>query len=109
MKIPLDSPVGQCKIVLEELLLNSPDIPLTTKNCICYIDDLIKDYLLEKKHDDWLSQDVSFGAQVGGVSESALCSFSNEARIFNNPYLGRYKIETSYGPMSVRSFKAVSI
>lgn len=109
MEIPVDSPVGQCKIVLEELLLNSANIPLCIRNNITYIDRIVRDYLLQKCHDDWLSHDVSFGVQVGGVSEGALCSFSDEQRIFDNPNVGRYKIKTDYGPMSVRSFKAVAV
>lgn len=100
------SPFDECRLVLEELLLNSPNIPLCTKNNISYIDNLVRDYLLQKGHDEWLAHDVSYGAQVGGISEAALCSFVREKRVFDGKK-GRYKIQESYGPMSVRSFQAV--
>lgn len=98
----------ECREVLEELLLTSPDVPLCTRNSVFYLDNFVRDYLLEKGKESWLLKDVSYGWQVGNLSEGVLCSFAQSERIFDGKS-GRFRVQEAYGLCSVRCFQAVSV
>jgi len=98
--------LAECKKVLTDFLETNPRIPFSTPNCVNYLDDVVRDYLLEQGHESWLLLDEGF--QVGGISELALGSFVKEGAVFKNPR-GDYQVRESYTEMSVRYFRAVKV
>ena len=109
MSEQIDQQVTECRGVLEKFLEECSTIPLNTPTNVSYLDGIIRDYLLEQNHEDWMVSDVTQGPQVGGISEGVLCSFVSQRRIFRNPHVGNYRIDESYGEMSVRCFKAFPV
>ncbi len=99
------SPLDRCKLLLEEFLLNGV-INICSSNSTDYLDGYVKDYLLEKGHPEFLEKDISYGYQVGGISEATLISFAREKKIFNNKKSGKFRIKETYGVNSVRLFEA---
>lgn len=95
----------ECKKILEDFLLKEENLPICSKSFIADIDSRVSDYLVKKGYDKFLAYDVSFGPQVGGISEGVLCEFVRTKRVFDGKS-GRFKIEARYGPMSVRYFQA---
>jgi len=104
-----ESSLEKCSKVIKKFLNNSPCIPLSRERSVAYIDNAVRDHLIEQGHEDWLVNDISYGYQVGKTSESALVNFMYDQEIFNNPHLGKYKLDVDHGPMSVRSFKAIPV
>ena len=97
--------IKKCKEVLEDFLLTSEDILISTGNRDAYLDSDIANYLLKNKYKQYLVEDVSSGFQVGGISEIALIHFAREKKIFEGK-VGKFYIEETYAEHSVRLFQA---
>lgn len=104
-KIP--TPLEKCKSVIGRFLLRSPDIPICSENIRLTIDSVIVDYLVRTGNQEFLFNDVSFGPQIGGLSDKALYDFSQEGRVFNSNS-GRFQIRHKYGEYSERFYEAWS-
>lgn len=98
------TPLDICKSVLEEFLLNSP-VPICSSNSKDYLDEYVRDYLIERGRTEFLVKDVSYGYQVGGLSEAALLSFAQSEKVFKGKK-GEFRIKLVYGIHSVRLFEA---
>jgi hypothetical protein len=101
-----ETPLDKCKKVLEDFLLNTEWLPICSKNVVDYLDSDIAHYLVKNGYREFLVEDVSFGPQVGGVSERVLIDFARSGRVFEGR-AGRFRVEEDYGPHSVRCFQAL--
>jgi hypothetical protein len=101
----MDEEIGSCREVLEGCLESSDLICLNTKNCRSYIDDVVASHLEKVGKEKWLVNNGSW-YQTGGVSELVLIRFVREEKVFDNPHVGKYKIEETYLEHSVRAFTA---
>lgn len=97
--------VKECKKILEHFLSNNKDLIICSDNCRGPIDRDVVNHLMSLDYEEFLEEDISVGYQIGGVSERALCELVNEEKIFDGRN-GKYKLQETYGPMSVRSFEA---
>lgn len=95
----------ECKSALMKFFLDSPDIPITTGNCLVDVNDAVRDYLLETGHKEWLAHDVSYGHQFGGVSAGVLCDFVRRGTVFDG-MSGRFTLKEKYAVHSARYFEA---
>ena len=95
----------RCRRVLIKALEDIEWLPICSENMRGTVDPQLAAYLQERGHEEFMSCDVTEGYQIGGLSENVLVKFVHEGRVFDGKS-GRFKLKTTYGPMSVRSFEA---
>lgn len=92
----------ECKKLIMRFFAESDWLPMCSENCRLTVDWHLADWMIKNGGKEFLSQDVTAGYQVGGVSELVLCSLQGKTI---RGKAGIFKIEPTYGMHSVRSFE----
>jgi hypothetical protein len=86
----IDDEIKTCREFLKKILVREeiPVYPEISINCIDYI---IAFHIMEANHNEWVTDDGSFGLQIGETPTRVLSEFAREERIFRGPS-GTYKL-----------------